>query len=83
MGLRKGQTNNPNGRPQGSKGLRKVQWESLSETILNAHTKEFDDYLHELWKGDQAQRFMAAQLYLKTLQYFKPKCPISPIPIEW
>ena len=29
--------------------------------------------MNELWAGDKQDRMMAAELFLKTLEYFRPK----------
>lgn len=70
MGLPKGKTNNPNGRPAGSKNEKTKQWEALGESIMSVHTEAFNRILTEKMEGDP-DTFL--DLYLKVLEYFKPK----------
>lgn len=70
MGLPKGKTNNPNGRPAGSKNEKTKQWEALGESIMSVHTERFNDIL-KAKAEDDPDTFM--DLYLKVLEYFKPK----------
>ncbi len=82
MGLPIGTTNNPNGRPQGSKNKRSLQWEDFGEKLIEQHTPKFNSLLSELWNGTKEERFLAANLYLKTLEYFKPKIARSLIVVD-
>lgn len=74
MGLHKGQTNNANGRPVGSKNKRTEQWEQLGESITGQQAEKFNAFLDKLWSSrDDQDKMIASELYLKTLEYFKPK----------
>jgi hypothetical protein len=74
MGLPKGQTNNVNGRPVGSKNKRTEQWEQLGESITGQQAEKFNAFLDKLWSSrDDQDKMIASELYLKTLEYFKPK----------
>ena len=74
MGLPKGQTNNANGRPVGSKNTRTEQWEQLGESITGQQAEKFNAFLDKLWSSrDDQDKMIASELYLKTLEYFKPK----------
>ena len=74
MGLPKGQTNNTNGRPVGSKNKRTEQWEQLGESITGQQAEQFNDFLNKLWGSrNDEDKMIASELYLKTLEYFKPK----------
>lgn len=74
MGLPKGQTNNANGRPVGSKNKRTEQWEQLGESITGQQAEKFNAFLDKLWSSrDDQDKMIASELYLKTLEYFKPK----------
>lgn len=74
MGLPKGQTNNANGRPVGSKNKRTEQWEALGESITGQQAEKFNAFLDKLWNSrDDQDKMIASELYLKTLEYFKPK----------
>lgn len=74
MGLPKGQTNNSSGRPVGSKNKRTEQWEALGESITGQQAEKFNDFLDKLWSSrNDEDKMIASELYLKTLEYFKPK----------
>jgi len=74
MGLHKGQTNNTQGRPVGSKNKRTEQWEALGESITGQQAEKFNDFLDKLWNSrNDEDKMIASELYLKTLEYFKPK----------
>jgi hypothetical protein len=74
MGLPKGQTNNASGRPVGSKNKRTEQWEQLGESITGQQAEQFNDFLNKLWGSrNDEDKMIASELYLKTLEYFKPK----------
>jgi len=55
------------GKPKGAKSARGKQWEALGEAICNEHTERFNSVLAGLDDSD------FAEMYLKTLEYFKPK----------
>jgi hypothetical protein len=67
MGLKKGQTNNPNGRRSGSKNERTKQWENLGESIVGKCAERFQEELFAL-KGKEF-----VQMYIQVLNFFKPK----------
>ena len=74
MGLPKGQTNNASGRPVGSKNKRTEQWEQLGESITGQQAEQFNDFMNKLWGSrNDEDKMIASELYLKTLEYFKPK----------
>ena len=73
MALPKGRTNNPNGRPKGSKNEKTKQWEALGESLTSGQSEKFNEFLNELWNGSKKDKFLAADLMLKTVEYFKPK----------
>ena len=74
MGLPKGQTNNSSGRPIGSKNKRTEQWEQLGESITGQQAEQFNDFMNKLWGSrNDEDKMIASELYLKTLEYFKPK----------
>lgn len=74
MGLPKGQTNNSSGRPVGSKNKRTEQWEALGESITGHQAEKFNEFLDKLWGSrNDEDKMIASELYLKTLEYFKPK----------
>lgn len=72
--MRKGQTNNPNGRPVGSKNLKVVQWEALHKDIAGMHAESFNMYLNNKFNDpDPNEQYRGATLYLQILEYFAPK----------
>jgi uncharacterized protein YbgA (DUF1722 family) len=76
MGLHKGQTNNPNGRPQGAKSEKTKQWDALGDAIINRHAERFNKALDNLPDAE----FINA--YTKILSYFKPKLANTHIQAE-
>lgn len=73
----KGHTNNPHGRPAGSKNERTKQWEALGEAICGRHAERFNRLMDQLWdradQGDDDALEIAMRNYLQTVEYFKPK----------
>jgi len=67
MGLRKGQTNNPDGRPKGSKDTKTLAWERIGEYLIGEGSQKYLSYLHTLDEKEFAKEFQAI------LEYFKPK----------
>lgn len=71
------------GRRKGSKNRRTVQWKEFGETLVNDHTGKFSKVLNELWKSDDPNdHIKAAELFLKLLEYFKPKMKREPPPFD-
>ncbi len=68
-----GKSGNPTGRPKGAIGERTKQWDALGEAIVGRQAEAFNHYLEELWNGNKSDKAMASELYLKSLEYFKPK----------
>ncbi len=74
MPFKKGVSGNIKGKPKGAKGKKTVQWEALAESITGEQSKSFADYMKTLWKSkDPKDKNMAAELFIKTVEYFKPK----------
>lgn len=61
------------GKPVGAVGKKTAQWEALAESITGEQAEKFSSYMAELWDGGKDQKREAAELYLKTVEYFKPK----------
>jgi hypothetical protein len=71
---KKGVVNNPKGRPAGSKNQRTIQWEALHDSIVDQHAASFNSIMDELLNHEELDcRIQGADLYLKMLEYFKPK----------
>jgi hypothetical protein len=74
MPFEKGQSGNPNGKPKGAKSEKTLQWEALGESITGQQAEQFNAFLNKLWSSRQDEdKMIASELYLKTLEYFKPK----------
>jgi len=74
MAFKKGESGNPNGRPHGAKSEKTLQWEALGESITGQQAEQFNAFLNKLWASRQDEdKMIASELYLKTLEYFKPK----------
>ena len=74
MPFEKGKSGNPNGKPQGAKGEKTKQWEALGESITGQQAEQFNAFLDKLWASrNDEDKMIASELYLKTLEYFKPK----------
>ncbi len=58
------------GRPKGSKGKKTVAWEALAESITGNDADKFRKHMDHLWETSPDK---AAELFLKTLDFFKPK----------
>ena len=63
----KGKTNNPHGRPTGSKNARTEQWEELGHSLVTKHSERANAILENC----DDETFM--DNYGKLLEYFKPK----------
>lgn len=63
----KGKTNNPNGRPKGSKNAKSIQWEALGDSIVSTHAERFNKFLASAEDEDFAKYFT------QVLEHFKPK----------
>ena len=61
-------SNNPNGRPKGSKSRRTIEWEKLGDFITDAGAKRVAKYLNGL--EDDKEFF---EKYERLLNYFKPR----------
>ncbi|HRO39923.1 MAG TPA: DUF5681 domain-containing protein [Flavobacteriales bacterium] len=70
----KGVSGNPKGRKPGTRNIKTLQWGELGECITATHATQFNDLLNDLWSSkDMGDRVKAADLFLKTLDYFKPR----------
>jgi len=67
-GVGKGNTNNKDGRPLGSKNEKTKQWEKLGEFITESGAQRVMEHLNSI--KDDATFFA---MYEKLLNYFKPK----------
>lgn len=62
------------GRPKGSKNTRTRNWDEVGASLVNAHAGQFADVLERLMSSDKLNdQVKGADLYLKALEYFKPK----------
>lgn len=65
--VKKGESRNPSGRPQGAISKKNEQWAVLHEHIAGRHTERFNRVLATL----DDEKFM--DNYLRILEYFKPR----------
>jgi len=73
MPFQKGNAGGP-GKPKGSKHQKTTQWEALAESITGSQAEKFQNYLNGLWDSkDPKKQAIAAELFIKTVEYFKPK----------
>jgi len=75
MGLKKGQTNNPDGRPVGALSEKRKEWESMGGTLLGSWTNYITEYGNQLIKENNFDDFYP--LYKDMVNYFKPKMQSS------
>lgn len=67
-GFQKG--NSLGGRKKGSKGIKSLQWESIGDYLVQNGSEEFLKVLKGL-ADNEPEKY--AELFLKVLEYFKPK----------
>jgi len=67
MGLPKGKTNNPKGRPVGSQNERTIMWQQLGDYVVTQGAERAMTVLHDMDDEDYLH------YYLTMLEYFKPK----------
>jgi hypothetical protein len=74
MGLQKGMTNNPNGRPLGSLNKKTLEWDEFGCTFVAEALPKVAAFINECMDSkDEDLKFKAAGLTLDVLEYFKPK----------
>ena len=74
MGLQKGMTNNPNGRPLGSLNQKTLEWEEFGRDFVADALPKVAVFINECMDSkDEDLKFKAAGLTLDVLEYFKPK----------
>lgn len=62
------------GRTKGTKNVRTLQWEELGKEITEANAGRFNVLLGRLWDSpDVSDQMRAAELFLKVVEFFKPK----------
>jgi 23S rRNA U2552 (ribose-2'-O)-methylase RlmE/FtsJ len=74
MAYKKGESGNIKGKPKGLKAKKTLEWESLSESIINKHSAKFNEILTKLFDSkDSKEQQKGVDTYLQVLEYFKPK----------
>lgn len=74
MGLQKGMTNNPNGRPIGSLNKKTLEWEEFGSKFVAEALPKVAEFVNECMDSrDEDLKFKASALALDVLEYFKPK----------
>jgi hypothetical protein len=62
------------GRPKGTKGKKTEQWEALANTLTGDQSAKFAKLMDTLWDSEETKdQLIAAELYIKMVEYFKPK----------
>lgn len=74
--MRKGRTNNPNGRPVGSRNKKTEQWQVFAEYCLNGGLEKFQEELEKLEGKDYVSAFISI------LEFHKPKLARSEMKLE-
>lgn len=69
------------GRTKGTKNARTLQWEELGREITETNAARFNEVLGRLWDGDLAEQVRAAELFLKMVEFFKPKLQRITLPV--
>lgn len=72
MGFEKGNSHGK-GRPEGSRNHRTAQWDALVESLEGEQAENFSRFMRTLWNGTKYDQVTAANLYLKLLEFHKPK----------
>lgn len=70
MPVKKGKTNNPNGRPKGSKNVATTKVREAMAKFANETVDDFTGWLKEVAQDDKKG---ACELYLKVIEYHIPK----------
>lgn len=65
--FKKGEINNPDGRPVGAKNKKTLAWEKLGEYIIGEGAEKYSEYLNTLDDKKFADEFRAI------IEYFKPR----------
>jgi hypothetical protein len=74
MGLHKGMTNNPNGRPLGSLNKKTLEWEEFGSMFVAEALPKVAEFINDCMdSNDEDLKFKASGLALDVLEYFKPK----------
>lgn len=71
MGLKKGHTNNKEGRPKGALSSKRKEWESMGVTLLGDWTDFIKQEGNRMIEADNFEDFYP--LYKDMVNYFKPK----------
>ena len=58
---------------KGGKQPKTKQWEALADTLTGDQSDKFSGLMDALWNGTKADQLLAADLYIKMVEYFKPK----------
>ncbi len=62
------------GKPKGAINKQNQVWEDLKDAIIDRHAGRFNQILGDLLESrDQEERERGAEMFMKVLEYFKPK----------
>lgn len=73
MPFKPGESGNPDGKEPGTKSKKTIAWEILGESISGPQAEKYNTFMNDLWDGEFEQKCKAADYYLQTLEFFKPK----------
>jgi hypothetical protein len=61
-------------KPKGVKEKKTAQWEALASTLTGDQSDKFAKLMDKLWDSEETKdQLIAAELYIKMVEYFKPK----------
>jgi hypothetical protein len=72
-GVGKGRTNNPAGKPKGTKHQKTIQWEQLRDSLTGELSGKFNEIMVDWANGDDEQREAFVNAFIRIMEFHKPK----------